>query len=89
MKDFEVEVVEQLVRSEVESRVEGGKLRPLSTLTEKNNHHRCIVILGSLGEVFFVVDFMMMIFFLSEIIKKIFYSSHISVVIQFLVKILF
>ena len=63
MKDFEVEVVEQLVRSEVESRVEGGKLRPLSTLTEKNNHHRYIVILGSLGEVFFVVDCMMMIFF--------------------------
>jgi hypothetical protein len=37
MKDFEVEVVEQLVRSEVESRVE-GKLRPISTLSERNHH---------------------------------------------------
>jgi hypothetical protein len=37
MKDFEAEVVEQLVRSEVESRVE-GKLRPLSTITDKNHH---------------------------------------------------
>jgi anti-sigma-K factor RskA len=39
MKDFEAEVVEQLVRSEVESRVE-GKLRPISTITDKNHHHR-------------------------------------------------
>ena len=37
MKDFEVEVVEQLVESRVE-----GKLRPLSTITDRN-HHRLVV----------------------------------------------
>jgi hypothetical protein len=46
MKDFEVEVVEQLVRSEVESRVE-GKLRPISTLSERNHNRQAYLLLPS------------------------------------------